>query len=28
MVTPEELKDIIDACKKIHQTLVSVKKKS
>ncbi|MFH1016281.1 MAG: 3-deoxy-7-phosphoheptulonate synthase [Chloroflexota bacterium] len=28
MVTPEELKDIIDACKKIHQALVSVKKKS
>ena len=28
MVTPEELKDIIDACKKIHQTLVFVKKKS
>ncbi len=28
MVTTEELKDIIDACKKIHQTLVSVKKKS
>jgi len=28
MITPEELKDVIDACQKIHQTLVSVKKKS
>lgn len=28
MVTPDELKEIIEACKKIHQTLVLTKKKS
>jgi 3-deoxy-7-phosphoheptulonate synthase len=28
MITPEELKDVLDACQKIHRALVSVKKKS